>query len=101
MPRKKTPTQPTTAEQYLRQAAEHLSQRGKTYDQPGGERSAAKTAAAFNAITGRDLSAADVWLMLLLLKLVRQNQTPNFHRDSAEDAVAYSALMAEQLTEGN
>ena len=34
----------------------------------------------------------------MLLKQVRQWQKPAFHRDSAEDAVAYGALLAESLT---
>lgn len=56
-----------------------------------------KTVTAFNAITGRDLSEAEGWLLMLILKQVRQWQTPNYHKDSAEDAVSYSALLAEAL----
>jgi hypothetical protein len=87
-----------TAGEYLAQAADLMAERGKQYDRPTGERSMGKTVAAFNAITGRDLSESEGWLLMLLLKQVRQWQTPGFHRDSAEDAVAYSALLAESLT---
>lgn len=89
---------PETAHDYLMQAAELMHQRGKQYDKPSGERSMGKTVAAFNAITGRDLSESEGWLLMLLLKQVRQWQTPEFHRDSAEDSVAYAALLAESLT---
>lgn len=34
---------------------------------------------------------------MLVLKQVRQWQTPKYHKDSAEDAVSYSALLAEAL----
>lgn len=89
---------PETAHDYLTQASDLMVQRGKQYDKPSGERSMAKTVAAFNAVTGRDLSEAEGWLLMLLLKQVRQWQTPEFHRDSAEDSVAYAALLAESLT---
>ena len=58
------------------------------------------TVTAFNAITGRDLSEAEGWLLLQLLKDVRQWQRSSFHRDSAEDSVAYAALKAEALARG-
>lgn len=90
-----------TAPQFLVNAIDLMDQRGQTYDNPTGERSAHKTAQAFTDITGRQLTESDVWLILLLLKLVRQNQGPGFHRDSAEDAVSYSALYAESLAETN
>ena len=32
---------------------------------------------------------------MLILKLVRQQQTDTWHKDSSEDAIAYAALMAE------
>lgn len=92
MPKNSTPK---TAEQFLHQAAELMARRGQQYDKPGGERSAPKIAKAYNAITGRDLAASDIWLILLLLKAVRQHQGAAFHPDSAEDLVAYAALLAE------
>lgn len=58
------------------------------------------TVTAFNAITGRDLSEAEGWLLLQTLKDVRQWQNPSkYHHDSALDGVAYSALKAEALSE--
>lgn len=89
---------PENAHDYLTQASNLMVERGKQYDKQSGERSMGKTVAAFNAITGRDLSESEGWLLMLLLKQVRQWQTPEFHRDSAEDSVAYAALLAESLT---
>lgn len=86
-----------TADAFLQNAIDLLRERGKQYDQPSGERSMGKTVAAFNAVTGRDLSEAEGWLLMLLLKQVRQWQTGTYHKDSAEDAVSYSALLAEAL----
>ena len=53
--------------------------------------------AAFNALTGRDLAEADGWLLLQLLKDARQWSGSGFHKDSAEDCIAYAALKAEAL----
>ncbi|NYH13455.1 hypothetical protein [Paraburkholderia bryophila] len=53
------------------------------------------TVTAFNAVTGRDLAEAEGWLLMQLLKDVRLFQRPGYHADSAEDAIAYTALMGE------
>ena len=87
----------TTAPDYLRRAAEIMDERGRQYDSPKGERSMGRCVAAFNALTGRDLTEADGWLLLQLLKDARQWSGSGFHRDSAEDCTAYSALKAEAL----
>lgn len=84
-----------TAPQLLEKAASHMRDRAATYDSPEGERSMAKTVAAFNAITGRDLTETEGWLLLQVLKDVRLFQRPGYHADSAEDGIAYSALKAE------
>lgn len=83
------------ATDFLQAAAEHMQNRAATYDRPQGERSMAATVDAFNFITGHSLSESDGWLLMLLLKLVRLHQRAGFHQDSAEDAVAYAALLAE------
>lgn len=87
--------EPETAPQFLTTAADTLEQRGKQYDQPAGERSMGKCVQAFNTITGQSLSEAEGWLLLQLLKDVRQWQRPGYHQDSAEDCIAYAALKAE------
>jgi hypothetical protein len=79
----------------LAKAAELMIERGKTYDEEGGERSMGKTVAAFNAITGRDLTEAEGWLLMQVLKDVRLFTRETYHADSAEDCIAYAALKAE------
>jgi len=81
----------------LNRAAELMEERGKQYDKPEGERSMSRAVQAFNAITGRDLTEAEGWLLLQVLKDVRQWQRPEYHADSAEDCIAYAALKAEAL----
>ena len=82
----------------LKKAAEHMRDRAATYDKPEGERSMAKTVAAFNAITGKSLSVAEGWLFMAVLKQVRVFQNPaRPHQDSLEDGVAYAALLAEEM----
>lgn len=85
----------TTAPQFLKRAAEIMEERGKQYDKPEGERSMGAAVAAFNLITGRGITEAEGWLLLQILKDVRQWQRPGFHLDSAEDCIAYAALKAE------
>lgn len=81
-------------------ALKHIRERASTYDQQTGERSASKTAQAFNAITGKDITESEVWLILQLLKDVRQWSREEYHQDSAEDCIAYAALKAESLERG-
>lgn len=83
------------ASQFLTKAAEIMAERGKQYDSPEGERSMSRAVAAFNAITGKVLSESEGWLLMLCLKNVRLFQREGFHADSAEDAIAYAALLAE------
>jgi len=92
---------PETAEQFLSNAQSVMQQRGETYDSLNGERSMGNTVAAFNAITGHELTESDGWLFMETLKNVRQYQTGNYHADSAEDGVAYSALKAEAQARGD
>lgn len=84
-----------SAIEFLERAADLMLERGKEYDRPDGERSMAQAVAAFNILTGNILSEHDGWMFMLLLKLSRQAQTPHWHQDSSEDAIAYAALMAE------
>lgn len=100
-----TDTPPTTSTGLLGAAKAIQEQRAKDYDQPSGERSMGKTVAAFNAVTGRSgeraLSEADGWLLMCLLKMVRdqvKGATP--HRDSIEDLVSYTSLYGEARLAG-
>lgn len=87
--------QAKSATELLEAAASHMRARAVTYDSPQGERSMAATVAAFNAITGKRLSEHEGWLMMMCLKMVRGQQSPVPHPDSAEDLVAYASLFAE------
>lgn len=83
------------AQDFLAAAQSHMADRAKTYDRPDGERSMARTVAAFNAVTGHNLSESDGWMLMMLLKAVRLTQRATYHADSAEDLVAYAALLGE------
>ena len=86
--------------EFLQAAIDVQKERGAQYDKPSGERSMGATVAAFNCITGRNLKEQDGWMLLGLLKLVRQSQNPeNYHHDSALDFVAYASLYAEAASE--
>lgn len=88
------------ATQFLSEAAKIQDQRGQQYDSPDGERSGGRIAAAFSAITGKDLTAAEVYLVLQITKDVRQWTASEYHHDSALDCVSYAALKAEALSGG-
>lgn len=86
----------TTANQLLNKAATLMEQRGQQYDQPQGERSMGRAVSALNIILGRDtLTESEGWLLLQILKDVRDRQRTPPHADSLEDGIAYSALKAE------
>jgi hypothetical protein len=84
-----------TAQQLLNKAQTHMQARAATYDKPEGERSMAATVAAYNAITGQALTEANGWLLMAVLKMVRDNQRKEAHVDSVEDLVAYASLYGE------
>ena len=85
----------TTANQLLNKAASHMQARAATYDKPEGERSMAATVTAYNAVTGQNITEANGWLLMSILKMVRDNQRTEPHTDSVEDLVAYTALYGE------
>lgn len=86
--------------EFLQSAMDVQKERGEQYDKPSGERSMGATVRAFNAITGHTLEESDGWMLLGLLKLVRQAQNPEkYHHDSALDFVAYASLYAEAASE--
>ena len=86
--------------EFLQSAMDVQKERGEQYDKPSGERSMGATVLAFNAITGHTLEESDGWMLMGLLKLVRQAQNPEkYHHDSALDFVAYASLYAEAASE--
>lgn len=88
------------AAELLGRAAAHMHDRASTYDEPEGERSMGKIVTAFNAITGRDLSESEGWMFMQQVKLVRLFTRSDYHADSAEDNIAYAALLAEAKGDG-
>lgn len=90
-----TPDDSPTAFELLNRASGHMQARAATYDKPEGERSMGATVAAFNAVTGHKLTEAHGWLLMALLKMVRDNQREAPHVDSCEDLVAYVSLYGE------
>lgn len=87
-----------SATQIMGAAAGLLDVRASEYDQADGERSAGRAAQVWSIITGKHMKESEAWLFLQLLKDVRQWQNPErYHRDSAEDCVAYAGLKAEAL----
>ncbi len=89
-----------TAPDILAMAAGHLRERAATRDQPGGERSMARTVAAFNALTGHTLSERDGWLFMATLKMARACTTARGLDDDYEDLCAYGALAGEAAQRG-
>lgn len=88
------------AAELLGRAARHMHDRASTYDKPEGERSMGRAVQAFNAITGRDLTESEGWLLMALLKSVRGFTREAYHADSFEDLIAYAALCAEAKSKG-
>lgn len=84
-----------TAPELLDKAAGHMRERAATYDSPGGERSMAKTVALFNLHHDTALTEAQGWHFMQILKDVRLFSAKVYHADSAEDKIAYAALMSE------
>ena len=91
------------APELLQRAAQIMQERGKQYDKPKGERSMGRAVAALNTILGRAaLSESEGWLLMQILKDVRDRQRQVPHIDSLEDGVAYAALKAEaRMAEGS
>ena len=86
------------AKDWLGEAADILKERGRQYDgqqREGRERSMAMIVGVFNALHGTTLTVEQGWSFMLCLKLVRLFAAHGFHRDSAVDAIAYMALLAE------
>ena len=82
------------AADFLKKGLGHMEDRAVTYDKEGGERSMGKTVAAFNVITGSNLTEEEGWLFMEILKQVRSMQG-SFKADNYEDLAAYAALRGE------
>lgn len=83
-----------TADEISDLAKSTMDNRAKEYDAPSGERSMAKTVAAFNTYYGHNLSELDGWNFMRCLKMARESQG-DFKLDNYVDGTAYSALAGE------
>ena len=93
--RKIAPIKPLpSAADFLKKGIQHMGDRATTYDNPEGERSMGKTVAAFNIITGHNLTEEQGWLMMGILKMVRSQQG-NYKADNYEDEASYAGLRGE------
>lgn len=85
------------AQDILRKSAQHIDDRAAARDPAQGGRSMARAVAAFNALTGHQLSERDGWLFMVQLKAARATNTPTGIADDYEDMAAYSALAGESV----
>ncbi len=83
------------ATSFLSEAGKSLATKAEVRDAAEGERSMARTVAAFNALTGKNLTVAEGWEFMILLKLVRGRQG-FFNADDYVDIAGYGALLGEQ-----
>lgn len=87
-----------TAPELLKEAARIMDERAKQYDSPSGERSMARTVAVFNSYHDKELTEAQGWHFMQILKDVRLFTNPEKpHKDSIDDGVAYAALKGEAM----
>lgn len=88
-----------TADEYLKEGAQVLKERGKTYDKSGNEaeRSMEKCVKVFNELTGNKISETDGWMFMMLLKMTRIYQSGGKHEDSGVDMINYAALATESM----
>lgn len=96
-----TPNVSLTAPNLLKRASDLMIERAVQYDSPEGERSMEKIVNSFNALTGKDLTEAQGWMFMVLLKLVRDNTRVVGHKDSCDDLIAYAALYGESRLNDN
>lgn len=88
------------ADEILRSVAELLAQRGAQRDSPEGERSMMLAIQMFRLATGIELSVAQGWHFMVILKLarMRSNRGP-VNPDDFLDAIGYLALELETILE--
>jgi len=88
----------TPAEMFLKHVANVIAERSTQYgDAPG---NMAVIAQRWSATLGKEITAAQVVLCLLDLKLARLAHDPT-HEDSAVDVCGYAALLRELIQTSN
>jgi len=88
-----------SAHEILTECISVQKERSRYYEVKGdhNKRSFASVATAFNAITGKSLTPAEVCLILQIVKDVRQWSQDRLHEDSVLDGVSYASLKGEEL----
>ena len=89
------------AAKILKEGIEILDDRAAQYekDPKRGERSMDRIVSAFNALTKHNLSVADGWLFMAVLKLGRDQTSGKAKLDTYVDGANYIALRREQRLE--
>lgn len=82
------------ADDILQEGRKLLVQRGVQRDQPEGERSMPAVIAAFNALSGHQLTEQQGWLLMALVK-IKRSQTGKPDADHYVDGANYIALAGE------
>lgn len=93
------PILPNSSVDLLGTAVRAQSERAKEYDKRGtSERSMERIVKIFNAYYPEArMTVSQGWNFMKILKDVRLEGAPEFHRDSAVDGVSYQSLYAEQV----
>lgn len=79
----------------LREGLDVLIQRGQEYERLEGERSMEDVVNAFNVVYKKGLTVTEGWMFMVMLKMVRQHQSPG-KRDTYVDGANYFALAGEE-----
>lgn len=90
-----SPPSSVSAIAILSSARSHMEERAATYDSPEGERSMKDTVDIFNRFHRTEITEAQGWHFMQILKDVRFFRAKEYHADSAEDCAAYAGLKAE------
>lgn len=83
-----------TAVEILQACISDIDERAAVRDLPEGERSMARAVAAFNALTGAELTETQGWLFMAVVKAARATAGCE-HPDDWTDLAAYAALAGE------
>jgi hypothetical protein len=86
------------AHEFLEDAVSTMKARAILRDKPTGERTAAQIAEVFNALSGHSLTEADVWQLMIVLKLVRARNGA-YLKDDYIDLAAYAGLLGQSESE--
>ena len=79
----------------LQEGLDVLIQRGQEYERLEGERSMEDVVNAFNVVYKKGLTVTEGWMFMVMLKMVRQHQSPG-KRDTYVDGANYFALAGEE-----